>query len=212
MVVLCQYVHLCLLLCVKYLSVHHNVLSYGSVLLCPLLSSAVSPVSYSTSHSTFRLFCLLCVTMSTAVFYIVSTVCQYLTLYRLFVLCYYVHCCLLQSVNSPSVRDTEVSVVSVSLCLLLFSTVCPPSGSTSHFSACWSFQYDYRYLHSSPCLSVPHSIWFFSLSLYQRVSSRVSPLSVSTSHCACVVSEALWPLTSSTVSPLSDKSSHCIVC
>ena len=72
LVVLFHHVHLCLPLSVQCLSVHHNIPSYVSVLLYHLLSSAVSPMSHSTSHCTFRLLCLFCVTMSTAVFYIFS--------------------------------------------------------------------------------------------------------------------------------------------
>jgi hypothetical protein len=40
--------------------------------------------------------------MSTAVFYSLSIVCQYITMHRLLVLYHYVHCCLLQSVQSTS--------------------------------------------------------------------------------------------------------------
>jgi len=75
--------------------------------------------------------------MSTAVFYSLFTVCQYLTLYRLLVLCHCVHCCLLQSVHCLSVPNTVPSVGSVSLCPQLFSTVCPLSVSTSHCTVCW---------------------------------------------------------------------------
>jgi len=86
---------------VHSLSVPYNVLSVGSVSLCPLLPSTVCPLSVRTSH--FRV-CWFCVAMSTAVFYSMSTVCQYLTLYSLLVLCRYLCCCLLQSVHCLSVR------------------------------------------------------------------------------------------------------------
>jgi hypothetical protein len=96
---------------------------YCSVSLCPLLSSTVCPLSVSTSQYTvlchYAHCCLLqsvhclsvphsvmfCVTMSTALFYSQSTVCQYLTVY-----------------------------CSVSLCPLLSSTVSPLSVSTSQFT------------------------------------------------------------------------------
>jgi len=74
--------------------------------------------------------------MSTAAFYSLSTVCQYLTLYCLLVLSHYVHCCLLQSVHCLSVPHTVQSVGSVSLCSLLSSTVCPLSLSTSYCNVC----------------------------------------------------------------------------
>ena len=95
LLVLCHYVHRCPIQSVHCLSVPHNVQSVGSASLCPLLSTTVCPLSVSTSQCTAFRFC---VTMSTAVFYILSTVCQYLTMYSLLVLCHYVHCCLLQSV------------------------------------------------------------------------------------------------------------------
>jgi len=128
------------------------------VSLCPLLPStvcplsvstsqfAVCPLSLSTSHCTV---CWFCVTRSTAFFFSLSTVCQYLTLYSLSTLCQYltmycllvlchcVHCCLLQSVHCLSGPHTLESVGSVSLCPLLSSTVCPLSVSTSHFTVCW---------------------------------------------------------------------------
>jgi hypothetical protein len=75
------------------------------------------------------------VTLSTAVFYSLSSICQYLTLYIFLVLCHYVHCCLLQFVHCLSVPHTVPSVGSVSLCPLLASTVCPLSVSTSHCNA-----------------------------------------------------------------------------
>ena len=110
------------------MSVPHTAPSVCSVSLCPLLSSTVCPLSVSTSHYTFSLFC---VTVSTAVYYSLSPLCQYLTLYLQFVLCHCVHCCLLQSVPCLSVTHSVPSVCSVSLCPLLSTTVCPLSVSTS---------------------------------------------------------------------------------
>ena len=77
LMVLCHYAHCYLLHSVHCLSVPHSVPAVGSVPLCPMLPSIVCPLSVSTSHCTVRWFC---VTMSTATFYILSTVCQYLTL------------------------------------------------------------------------------------------------------------------------------------
>ena len=107
--------------------------------------STVCPLSVNTSHCTV---CWFCVTMSIAVFYSLSTVCQYLTLYRLFVLSHCDHCCLLeyfhclsvphtvQSVHCLSVLHTVPSVCSVSRCPPLSSRVCPLSVSTSHCTVC----------------------------------------------------------------------------
>jgi len=186
LMVLCYYVLCCLLQSHQYLIVPHivpSVCSVCSVSLCPLQFSTLSPLSVSTSLCTV---CLFCVTMSTAVFYSLSTLRQYVTLKCLLFLCHFVYCCFLLSVH-----------------LLAVPHIFLPVGPFNMTTAIYILPHAYQYL-------IPYG--FFSLSLYQRVSSRVSPLSVSTSHCACVVSEALWPLTSSTVSPLSDKSSHCIVC
>jgi len=133
LLVLFQYVHCCLLGTVHSLSVPHTVPSVGSVSLCPLLPSTVCPLSDDTTHCTV---CRFCVSVSTAAFHSLSTVCQYLTLYRLLVLCHCVHCCLLQSVHCLSVPHTVLSVGSLTLCPLLPSTVCPLSVSTSHCTVC----------------------------------------------------------------------------
>ena len=85
---MCHYVYCFLLQSVHCLSVPHTVPSVVYVSLCPLLSSTDSPLSVSTSHCTV---CWLCVTMSTDFFYSLSTVCQYLTLYHLLVMCHCVH-------------------------------------------------------------------------------------------------------------------------
>ena len=127
----------------------------GSVSLCPLLSSAVCPLSVSTSHCTVHWFCVhSCLlqsvhwlsvphivpsvgSVSTAVFQSLSTVCQYLTLYRQLVLCL---CPLLSSkVCSLSISTSycKYRLLVVSLCPLLSSTVCPLSVSTSHCTICW---------------------------------------------------------------------------
>jgi len=119
---------------VHCLSVPHTVQSVGSVSLCPLLSSKVCPQSVNNSQCTVFWFR---VTMSTSVFYSLSNVCQYLTLYSLLVLCHYVHCCFIQSVHCLSVPHNVQSVGSVSLRPLLSSVVCPLSVSTSHCTVCW---------------------------------------------------------------------------
>jgi len=107
---------------------------FCSVSLCPLLSSTVCPLSVSTSYCTL---CWFCVTMTTAVFCSLSTVCQYLTLYSLLVLCHYAHCCLLHFVQCLSVPHNLQPVGSGSLCPMLSSTFCPMSVSTTQFTACW---------------------------------------------------------------------------
>ena len=121
---------------VHCLSVPHSVPSVCSVTPRPLPYSTVCPLFVNTSHCTV---CWFCITVSTAVFYSLSTVCQYLTLYRLLVLCHCVHCCLLQSVHCLSVPHTVPSVGSVSLCPLLPSTVCPLPISTPHCTVCWFY-------------------------------------------------------------------------
>jgi hypothetical protein len=73
LLVLCHYVHCCLVQSVHCLSVTHTVPSVVSVSLCPLLSCTVCPLSVSNSQCTV---CCFCVSMSTAVFYSLSTVCQ----------------------------------------------------------------------------------------------------------------------------------------
>ena len=90
---------------------------FRSVSLCPLLLTTVCPLSVSTSVPP-------------------STVWQFLTKYRLLVLCHYVHCRLLQFVHCLSVPHTIPSVGSLSLIPLLFSTVSPLSVSTSNCTVC----------------------------------------------------------------------------
>jgi len=133
LLILYHYVHCCLLQSVHGLPVLHTVPSVDSVSLCSLLSSTFCQLSVSTSYCTV---CCFCISMSTAAFYSLSTVSQYLTLYRLLVLCHCVHFCLLHSANCLSVPHTVPSVVSVSVCPLLPSTVCPRSPSSSHCTVC----------------------------------------------------------------------------
>jgi len=191
LLVLCHYVHCCLLQSVQCLSVTHTVQSVGSVSLCPLESSTVFPKSVSTSHCTVSLFCE---TTSTAVFYNLSKVCQYHTIYSLLGMGHYVHCCLLQSVHGLSVPHTVQYVASVSLCPLLSSRVFPLSVSTSHCTVSWFCvtmptavfyilsnvcQYHTIYslfglghyvhcclLHSVQSLSVPHTVLSLLLCQY----------------------------------------------
>ena len=133
--VLCHYIHCSLLQFFHRLSVPHTVKSLGSVSLRPLLSSTFCPKPVSTTQFTA---CWVWVTMSTAVFYNLSTVCQYLTLYSLLVLCHYAHCCLLHFVQRLSVQHNIQPVGSGSLCPLLSSEICPMSVSNSHCTKCWS--------------------------------------------------------------------------
>jgi hypothetical protein len=125
---------LCLLRSVHCLPVPHTVPSLSFVSLCPLLSPTGCPITVTTSYYTVWRFC---VTMFTALCYSLSTVCQYLTLFRLLVLCHSVHCSLLQSVHCLPVPHTVPSLSFVSLCPLLSSTVCPLTVSTSHCTVCW---------------------------------------------------------------------------
>ena len=147
-------VHYCLLQSVHCLSVPHTVLTVGSLSLCPLLSSTVCPLSVSTSNCTD---CWVSVTMSTTVFYSLSIVCQYLTMYRLLGLCHYVFYCLLQSVHCLSVPYTVPTLLSLWLCPLLPSTVCPLSVSTSYCTFCWVFAtMSITVFYSLSIVSIPH--------------------------------------------------------
>jgi hypothetical protein len=202
LLVLCHYVNCTLIQSVHCLSVPYNAPSEGSVSLCQELSSIACPLTVSTSHCTVGWFCD---TISNSVFYSLSTVCQYLTLYSLLVLCHYVHCCLLHSVHCLSVHPTLQSVVSVSLYPILPSTSCPLTVSTSHWTVCcfcvtMSTLCQYltlysplvlcHYIHCSLLKSVhflsePHAVPSFgSVSICPLLSSTFCALSVCTSHCA----------------------------
>jgi hypothetical protein len=105
------FVFLCQLLSstVLPLSVPHTVPSVVSVTLWPLLSPRLCPLSVSISST----LCWFSVIESTLVFWSMSNVCHYLTLYRLLFL---------------------------STCLLLSSTDCPKSANTSYCTVyCFCF-------------------------------------------------------------------------
>ena len=97
--------------------------------------------------------------MSTLVFYSRSTLCQILFMYRLLILCYYVHWCLLQSFHFLLVPQFLPSVFPGSLCPMLSSTVFPMSVSTSICTV------------------------FFYAALWPLLFPTVCPLHVCTSHC-----------------------------
>jgi len=127
----CHYVHCCLINSVHCMSVPHTVQVLDSVSVCTLLSSKLSPLSVSTSH--YTVYCP-CDTFSISILYSLATACLYLTLYGLLVLFLYVFCSHLQSVHSLSALHILPSVCSVSLCSLLYSTVCSLSVRNLHYS------------------------------------------------------------------------------
>jgi len=210
--VFCQYAHCCLLQFVHGLSVPHTIPPVCSVSICPLLSSTFCPLSVNASHCTT---CLFCVTMPTAVFYSLSTVCQYLSLYHLFVMCHYVHCCLLQSVYCLSIPLTVPPVCSMLLCPLLSSTVCKLSVNTSHCTTClfcvsMSTAVFYSLFTDCQSLTLHHLCvvcHYVHCCLLQSVYCLSIPLTVPP-----VCSVSLCPLLSSTVCPLSVSTSHCTIC
>jgi hypothetical protein len=121
---------------------------------------------------------------ATAAFYRLSTLCPYLTLYRLLVLCHYVHCCLLETVQCLSLFHTIPTGFPVSLCLLPSYTVCPLSVSTSPSNVCWfcftistgvfcSLTNLYFYVRKSSVFYVP---------ICPLVPSTFRPLSFRTPH------------------------------
>jgi len=239
LLVLCHYVYCLLLQSVHCLSVPHTVPSVGFVSLCLLMSSSGCPLTLSTSHCT--VCCVLCHYIH-ADFYILSTVCQYLALYNLLVLCHYVHCCLLQYVHCLSVPHTVQSVVFCVTISTLISTFCPLSVSISHFTICWfcaTMSTAVFYSMFTVCQYLTLYNLLCSLSLYPLLSFIFCPLSVSTSHfticwfCATMspavfysmstvfqyltlyillCSVSLYPLLSFIFCPLSVNTSHFTVC
>ena len=133
LLVLCHYVHCCLLKSFQCLSVPHTVQYSGSVSPCPMLLYTVCPLSVNTSQCSIFWFYI---TVSTALFYSLSPVCQYLTLYRLLILFHCFHCCLLHSVHCLSVPHTALHVGSVPLCPFLPSTVFAMSVNALHSTVC----------------------------------------------------------------------------
>ena len=138
---LCHYVQCCLLQSFHCLSAPVIVPSVGSVSLSPLLPSTARPV------------------------------CQYLTLYRLLVLCHYVHGCFLLSVHCLSVPHILPSIGSVSLCPLLTSTVCPLFVSISHGTVC------------SSCVSMSNATFYSVFTVCQYLSLYLLMLLCHYVHC-----------------------------
>jgi len=179
LLVLCHYVHCCLVHCVHRLSVPHILLSLFSLTQSPLLSSRIAPISASTSKCTvlchYAHCCLLQSVQYLSEPHIVqsvfpvslcpllySTVCPISVILHIVPSFGSVSQCLLlsfQSVHYLSVTRTVLSLYSVPQCPLLNSTVCPLCVSTTH--------------------TVP-AIYF--VSLWTLVTFRVCPLSVCTSH------------------------------
>ena len=156
LLVLWHYAHCCLLESVHCLSIPYTVSSVGSVPLCPLLSSTVCPLSVTTLHCSV---CWFCVTMSTAVFYSLSTVCQYLTLYGLSTACQYLT---LYGLSTACQYFTLYSLSTASQYLKIYtlSTVCQYLTFYSLSSLC---QYLTLYILSTVCqdLIVNRSLCLF---------------------------------------------------
>jgi len=148
--------------------------SVSSVSLRPLVSCKVSLLSVSTSYCNVGWFCF---TASTGVLYNLSTVCHYLSMYHLFVLCHCAHWCLLQSLHCLPVLRNVPSVCSLSLRPLVFCTVCPLSLITSYCTVSWfCVTVSTAVLYS---LSTLCPIPLGSMSLRPLVSCTVCPLSLS---------------------------------
>jgi len=140
--------------------------------------------SLSTVHSTSHwTLCCFCATVTTALFYSLSTVSQYLTIYRLLFLFHYVHCCLPNSVQILSLPHKVPYVVSVSLYPLLSSTDCPVSELiTLYRLLILRHSIHCCVLLSIHCLSVPHTVpSAVSVTLYPLHSATDIPLSRSAS-------------------------------
>ena len=180
---------------------------------------------YTVSTSRGTVFFWICVAMSTVIFYFLSMVSQYLTLYRLLVSYHYVRCSLLQALQCLSVPYTVPSIGCVPLGPLYVSTwhcnislFCAIMGTAVFYSlsnvveyltmCCRLFLFHCVHcckLHSANCLSVPHNVPFvFCVSLFPLLSSTFFPRSVSTSHCTvfwfCVTMSRVIFYTLTTVS------------
>ena len=178
-----------------------------------MLSSIVRPMSVRTSHNTVSWFCVI---VSTVLFYNLSNVCHYLTLYVPLVLCHYVDSYLLQSVNCLSVPHTVPSVGSLSPCLLLSSTFCPLTVCTSHCNiCCFCVTMSTAVLNVLHCLSVHHTLPSLgSVSVCPLLCSTVCPLPVSTSHltvCPLSIPHTVHSFGSVSLFPLlSSRVLHCL--
>ena len=125
-----------------------------------------------------------CVTVSTAAFYSLSTVCQYLRLYRLLVLCHCVHYCLLQSVQCFQYLTPFLLLVLCHMSTTAFYSLYNVCQFLTLYRLLVLCHYiHYCLLQSVQCLSVPHTVPSFgSVSLCPLLPSTLCPLSVGTSQ------------------------------
>jgi len=189
LLVLCPYVQCCFLQSVYYLSVRHTLPYVGYSSLCPLLLleyvhclilphtvPAVVSVLLCPLLSSTRIFCQYLTPQN------LSTVSQYLTLYRLLFLCHDIHCSLLYSVSTSHRK------------------MCPQSLSTSHGTDC-------SFVLICPMLPSKFSPMPFSTS-----QCEICLLSATIFIVWSVVSVTLFPLISSKICPLPVSTGHCTVC
>jgi len=202
----------------------HTVQSVCSVALCPMLFSkillSVGSVNMTTAIYSLSTVCqyltlwryLFCVSVTPGVFYSLSNVCQYATLYHPLILC---HWCFLQTVQSPLVPQIVPSVLSVSLYPTLTATACTLQVSTSHCIVYWFFFtsvhcYFLRSLHSQ---SVPQNLPSVgSLTLYPFLLLYYLHCLSVPHNVTSVGSVSLCPLQFSANWPLCIITAYCTVC
>jgi len=163
------------------LLVPHIVPSVCSVSLCPLLLTIFPPMSVRTSNCSV---CSFCVTMSTVVFYSLSTLSQHLTLNRLLSLCHSVHCSFLQSVHVLSVPHIILSVGSVNMTTAIWSLSVPHTVTflvLCHYNHCCLLQ-------SLHCLLVTQIVpsVFFLVTMFNVVCYSLSAVCLSICLSVCL--------------------------
>jgi len=181
-------------------SLHHTVPSLGSLSLCPLLSSTICKLCVSISHYTAFDSLSLCPVLSSKF----CPLCLYITLYRLLVLCHYVHCSLRQSAHCVYLHHTvRPSVLChYAQCNLQYSVHCL---STSHCTVSWfSVTMSTALYDSLPtvCIYITLHVLRFSVTMPNVIFNILS--TVSLHHTV--------PSLGSTVCSLSVITSQCTVC
>jgi len=196
----------CFLLYSAHVLYTNTLPSLGSLSLCPLLSLTVYPLCVSISHYTafdslslfpvlFSKFCPLCL---------------YITLYRLLVLCHYVHCCLRQSANCVCLYHIIPPLIlcHYAQCYLQNSVHCV---STSHCTVSWfSVTMSTALYDSLPtvCIYITLYVLRFSVTMPNVIFNILS--TVSLHHTVpSLGSLSQCPLLSTTVCPLCVSTSHC---
>ena len=194
---------------------------FVSLLVCPVLSSTVCPLSVITTHCTVLWFCVtvstvvfyslstvstshctvccFCVTINNAVFYSLSVVCIPLTIPPF---CVTMSTCVFYNLSAACFL-TMYNLFILSLCRVLNSTVCPLSVRIWQCTVSWfCFTMSTPVSYGLPNICIHHTLPSVVLCNYVHCHFYLFVHTLSTSDCTSVGSVSLCPLLSFTKCPL----------